>query len=223
MNGRDDMFRRRFENAAALLNVKPHEATSLKFRATGPAVAYQRFCDLLRQSPGITLSTVSTDVCEHGMVGTLGEGKAMAVEHETGMELLNAAGSVASLIALIPLIVWCWRKAGEFRHRYLPDEERLEIRWLDESGQLHEDVEAVYPIWSLLASVTVAMSDDLKSIKERLIAFETRLKSPEESRSLPSGQQPLEKTGCPASGDLDSQFLRGDARAGVSGSSCIAA
>jgi hypothetical protein len=189
------MFRRRFEKAAVILNVKPHEVTSLKFRAAGPVVAYQHFYDLLRQSPGVTLSTVSTDVCEHGMVVTLGEGKAIVVEHETGMELLNAAGSVASLIALIPLIVWCWRKAGEFRHRYLPDEERLEIRRLDERGQLHEDIEAVYPIWSLLAPVTVAMSDDLKSIKERLVALETRLKSLEESRSLPSGQQSLEKTG----------------------------
>jgi hypothetical protein len=129
------------------------------------------------------------------MVVMLGEGKAIVVEHETGMELLNAAGSVASLIALIPLIVWCWRKASEFRHRYLPDEERLEIRRLDERGQLHEDVEAVYPIWSLLAPVTVAMSDDLKSIKERLVALETRLKSLEESRSLPTGQHSLEKTG----------------------------
>jgi hypothetical protein len=129
------------------------------------------------------------------MVVTLGDGKAIVVEHENGMELLNAAGSVASLIALIPLIVWCWRKAGEFRHRYLPDEERLEIRRLDEKGQLHEDIEAVYPIWSLLAPVTVAMSDDLKSIKERLIALETRLKSLEEPRSSSSGQQPMEKAG----------------------------
>src|SRR5271157_4915187 len=113
MDTRFETFRRRFANAAGILNAKPHEIASMKFRSNAPAVSYSEFYDLLRRSHGITLSPVKTDEYERGMLVTLGDGKVIVVEHETGLEILNTAGSIASLIALIPLIVWCWRRVSD--------------------------------------------------------------------------------------------------------------
>ena len=149
MDQRHETFRRRFAKAAGILNAKPHEIASMKFRSTAPAVSYSEFYDLLRRSHSVTLSPVKTDEYERGMLVTLGDGRAIVVEHETGLEILYAAGAIASLIALIPLLGWCWRRVSDFRHRHYPDEERIEIRRLDDKGVVLEDVDAVDLIWLL--------------------------------------------------------------------------
>ena len=66
--------------------------------------------------------------------------KLLAVEHETGLEVLYVAGSVASLFGLIPLVLQGWAAIrGRFPRRHAQFDEPVEVRRIDNAGRLQEE------------------------------------------------------------------------------------
>jgi len=62
----------------------------------------------------------------------------IVVEHESGLEILYIAGSVASLIGLIPIILQAWSAIRRFSDPANPFQ-NLEVRRLNEKWELQED------------------------------------------------------------------------------------
>jgi hypothetical protein len=63
------------------------------------------------------------------------------VEHETGLEILYVAGSIASLVTLIPMISSGWKKLrGRFSHHHFDNpDDGVEIRRFNQRKVLVED------------------------------------------------------------------------------------
>ncbi len=68
------------------------------------------------------------------------QNKVILVEHETGLEILYIAGSIASLVALVPMINAGWKyfKDRHSYHSFHPDEKHIEIRKFDSENIIVE-------------------------------------------------------------------------------------
>jgi hypothetical protein len=141
MDYRAEAFRKKFSDAGRHLGVRPNQIVSLKLRENVNSYAeYREFLHALERETGLEWSEVDGELQGKGYLLSDKSSRVIFVEHESGLEILYIAGSIASLIGLVPLIVQGWR-AFRFRHlgRHDFDHRGIEIRQLDEKGHLSED------------------------------------------------------------------------------------
>jgi len=141
MDYRAEAFRKKFNDASRHLGVKPSEIVSLKLRENVNSYAeYREFLHALERETGLQWSDVDGELQGKGYLLSDSSSRVIFVEHESGLEILYIAGSIASLIGLVPLIVQGWRAfRGHRSGRRDFDERGIEIRRLDENGHLVED------------------------------------------------------------------------------------
>jgi hypothetical protein len=141
MDYREESFRRKFNSAAQHLNVCSDQIVSLKFRENvGSYGDYRELVETLRQEAGVHFSEVDGDLQGHGYVLEHDKTKLLLVEHETGLEILYIAGSIASLFGLIPLVLQGWTAIrGLFPRHRTPTDHAVEIRRIDNVGRLREE------------------------------------------------------------------------------------
>lgn len=138
MDYRENTFRTKFENAAKYLQSEPKEVISLKMRDNvGSYHEYDRLIDILEREVNLKTSPVKDGLQGDGYLVQNRNNRIIIVKHETGLEILYIAGSIASIISLVPLVLKCWNhlRGGFGRHHNLHD---IEIRRLDENGHLIE-------------------------------------------------------------------------------------
>jgi hypothetical protein len=131
-------FNAEFASAAKALGVTPEKIVSLKIRDN--VSSYNEYRDLihsLEREFGFQCSPVTGELQGRGHLLTKEKSKVIVVEHETGLEILYIAGSIASLIALIPIIMQGWSGLRQFANPKNPFNV-VEVRRLDESGNLQE-------------------------------------------------------------------------------------
>ena len=147
MDYRAESFTRRFESAQPHLGVSGIRGlVSLKFRGRRDVMPseYSTFLDdHLGRNMGLDVTRLPGDFGGQAwLVSDKAKNRAILIEHETGLEILGAIGSIASLIALLPLISSGWSKLrnGLFPPRFdRPDNEGVEIRRLDQNDVLVEE------------------------------------------------------------------------------------
>jgi hypothetical protein len=146
MDYREANFRKKFADAARHFGVEPEQIVSLKVRDNvGSYSEYHRLLQDIEQEAGLRYTEIHGDLQGRGYLLADGENKVIVVEHETGLEILYVAGSVASLIGLIPLVLQYWRghrSQHPVRHHI---DTPVEIRRLDRNGHLHEDQASPLP------------------------------------------------------------------------------
>lgn len=146
MDYREQQFRMKFEHAAEQLGTAPHQIVSIKLRDNGGD--YQEYKELfttLTHEAGLKATPASGNLQGNGRLIENAKTKVIVVEHETGLEILYIAGSIASLIGLIPVVLKCWSGIrGRFGrpHHMAPD--RVEVRRLSEDGKLVEEPSHVW-------------------------------------------------------------------------------
>jgi hypothetical protein len=102
------------------------------------------------------------------------QNRAILVEHETGLEILGAIGSFASLIALLPMISSGWTR---LRHRLFgppydrPDVEGIEVRQIDLNGNLIEQQAPSVEVYFLNAAAR-----DQSVLTQRISQLEDEVK-----------------------------------------------
>jgi hypothetical protein len=141
MNYREQSFTSKFNSAAECLDVKPEQIVSLKFRENVNSYEeYRHLLDSLCQEAGVQCTKLDGDLQGRGYLLGFDKTKVILVEHETGLEILYIAGSIASLIGIIPLILQGWgAMRGRFRGRGAVIDHSVEIRRMDQAGHLHEE------------------------------------------------------------------------------------
>lgn len=141
MDYRKEAFTKKFAGAAQHLGVRPEQVVSLKLREN--VSSYQEYRDLvqnLENEEGIQCSEIDANLQGRGYLLGDGNTKVIVVEHETGLEVLYIAGSIASLIGLVPLVLQGWHALrGRFFERHAMAVHGVEIRRMNERGELHED------------------------------------------------------------------------------------
>ncbi len=160
MDHRTESFARRFRSAESHLGAQDIQGVvSLKFRhhyVNGPE--YSQFInDHLTRNLGFDVARLDGEFGGQAwLVTDKAQNRAILVEHETGLEILGAIGSVASLIALIPMISAGW---ANLRHRFLPprfdrpDGDAIEVRRFDRNDVLIEQQSPSVEVYVLNATL----------------------------------------------------------------------
>ncbi|MGA3130674.1 MAG: hypothetical protein ABSD59_07725 [Terracidiphilus sp.] len=208
MNYREESFSRKFSSAAQHLNVSPDRIVSLKFRENvGSYDEYRELLETLQHEVGIHYSEVNGDLQGRGYVVGFGTSKLLLVEHETGLEILYIAGSIASLFSLVPMILQGWAAIrGRFPRRGRLINHPVEIRRIDHAGHLHEEhlhdhqlSASLAPMGTLAPAVAMAaaiMENDVKSLLRQMEELNCRIDAiekkvqPEQAVREPKSSKP---------------------------------
>ena len=173
---RNDAFKAKFAAAAKELAAVPEQLVSLKVRENvGHYHEYKELLDALQREAGLNHAPVAGNFQGNAHLIGNAQTKVIVVEHETGLEILYIAGSVASIISLVPLVLRCWRAIrGHFHQPRHPDFHTMEIRRLDSNGRLVEEEHHGGLSWSepldimnpvLLLSTAENIDKEIKSLK----------------------------------------------------------
>lgn len=205
MDYREKTFREKFNNAARHLGVEPKQIVSLKFRETVSSYSeYHHLLDTLQREANISNQKLNDNFQGTGYLVTDRNSKIILVEHETGLELLYIAGSIASLVGLIPVIRQCWfsmrNHFGPYHHRSFRD---IEIRKLDDKGKLRENHVPenemfCAPLPSILViSATQNLENEIKTLKQEVKTLSARIKKMEKptTRKVPTKKGNKKKKG----------------------------
>ena len=171
---------------------------SLKFRDNCVDCGqYSHFIDqYIRQTLAFAVEPAQGDFWGRAWVVTDGrQNKVVLVEHETGLEILAVAGSVASLIALVPVISSGWRKLSDrFSRHYMGrgPVDFVEVRRSNETNILIEQQTPsaeVYVFGAALSEYTLmkqrveALEIEVASLKQKLAARPGKRTPPPKAKS----------------------------------------
>jgi len=172
MDYREKAFRAKFTTAAQHLGVTADEVISLKLREqVARHTDYQHLLHILEHEVGIGCHGVAGDLQGAGHLVGDSKVRAIVVEHETGLEILYIAGSIASLVCLIPLILQCWSGLRDDHGTARPRAFRsVEVRRLDSAGRLLEErARGLAAPWSApLSFVNTALTSAAEVIDEQI-------------------------------------------------------
>lgn len=185
MDFRTESFVKKFESAGHELGVQPHEVVSLKIRENVSSYAeYQEFLHVLEREAGVKWSAIDGELQGKGYLLSDSGSRVLVVEHETGLEILYIAGSIASLLSLVPLVMQGWR-AFRGRHfgRHDFEDRAIEVRRLDDRGQLSEErlhdppsfAPLPFSVNNALASAARTLERDLRGLLDQVRALSTRV------------------------------------------------
>ena len=186
MDHRTETFKAKFSDAGRHLGVNPKEVVSLKLRENVSSYdEYRNFFRALEHEAGFQCTPVDGDLQGKGYLLSDGSSRVIVVEHETGLEILYIAGSIASLIGILPLIVQGWRAfRGHHATRRDFDDRGVEIRRIDENGHLTEDHlhernlfhNSPFTANTFLAtSAAKTIESELRQIKEQINSISRRV------------------------------------------------
>ncbi len=144
MDSRTDAFVRKFSDAQHCLGSNSiHDLVSIKYRENVSSFTYEEFIKgFLQGEMNLEAKQVKGDFRGRTwLIQDSDKHKVLLVEHETGLEILYIAGSIASLLSLIPLITSGWRfMHSRFSDRHFPRDRGtgLEVRVIDNKNHLAE-------------------------------------------------------------------------------------
>jgi predicted RNA binding protein YcfA (HicA-like mRNA interferase family) len=177
MHYRTDSFIRKFKSAQLLLaSGSIQDIVSLKYRDNCVNNSdYAQFIeDYLKHSLGLDVKPASGDFWGKAWLVSDSHGdKILLVEHETGLEILYIAGSIASLIALIPLVSsgWNWFRDRGFHARYhRPDRQAIEVRRLNAENTVIEQQVQSMEVFVFNAGLeeSVALRERVRLLEEEV-------------------------------------------------------
>jgi hypothetical protein len=194
-NYREEAFKIKFMNAGRHLGVTPDQVISLKLRDIVSSYNdYHEMLQTLEHETGIQSLPIKDDLQGRGHLVGQRDQKIIVVEHETGLEILYVAGSIASLIGLIPLVLQSWGSVRGFLDRRHANHIRsIEIRRVDAAGNLREEHQHDLPISSTspinilnstLFSAARVLENDLKSLMDEVRSHNERIAALEKGLSV---------------------------------------
>ncbi len=192
MDYRKEAFTRKFENAGKCLGVAPDQIISLKLRDMVLSYNdYRETLSIMEHEAGVLSEELDDDFFGRGYLLRQGDLKIIFVEHETGLEILYIAGSMASLIQLIPLVLKFWNKVrGRLNHRHVKKNQNIEIRRIDAVRNISEMEINNYE--ELLVFLMVhGVENELKSLRTEIDTLSKRMTTIEKSKG--SGGRNKEK------------------------------
>lgn len=177
MDQRTDPYMRKFRSAQRHLHAKQIQGiVSLKYRDDCVNDSeYSDFIDhYLQQALGLDITQADGDFWGQAwLVTDAHQNRVILVQHETGLEILAVAGSIASLITLLPMISSGWNR---LRARFLRhainrgNEGAVEIRRFNQTNVLIEQQTS-----SVEGYVLGAILQEHTCLEQRMQNLETEL------------------------------------------------
>ena len=195
VNYREEVFRKRFDEAAKCFSVKPDQVVSMKIRESVNSYDdYRTLIHSLEVETGLRVERLGADFQGHGYLIGDNKTKVIVVEHETGLEILYIVGSVASLISLVPIVLQGWRAIrGKFSGRHGMPDHGYEIRRMDAMGRLHEEHKhsagafmSTHMLVPALVTAAGLIEEEMKILNQQMQSMTDRLGAIE--KSLPASK-----------------------------------
>lgn len=201
---RSRAFQAKFNSAGQHLSVEPNEIVSLKIRENVQSYSeYHKLLHSLEMQGGLHWSEVDGDFQGKGYLIDHDGQKIILVEHETGLEVLYIAGSIASIVGLVPFILQVWSGIrGHLDRRHPVRFQGIEVRRINPVGVLFEETStglagpSAFPLSVLNTALSAAarvfdseiqsLRQELRSVGERLAAIEQAMTSDEPAKSKKS-------------------------------------
>jgi len=202
MDYRTESFLRRFKNAQTHLKAKDiQEVVSFKYRDTiGNRSEYEHFVgDYLQGTLQLDAKPLDGNFGDRAWLVKDESGNcAIIVEHETGLEILGAIGSIASLIALIPMISSGWTKLRDrFSHRHFGHADGgIEIRRFNNKGKsLSEEQTSSVEIYvlNIIHQENALLSQKVQLLEKEVEKLKKAKLPKKRRRTSKPGQKPKRK------------------------------
>lgn len=137
MHNGEDYFLRKFTECGKYLNVPPSKLVFLTYREMRDHEYYTELLRRLENIDNLAVKDIGNALNGRGYLLSYGRQSIVLVEHETGLEILYIAGSIASLIGLVLQIS---SSISSHRHpsgSFPPHLEDVEVRRFDNPGKFH--------------------------------------------------------------------------------------
>jgi len=182
MENRQNSFISKFTDAQKYLGGNSiHDLVSIKYRDNVGRSSYQELIKrFLMAEMDLEVEEVMGDFSGRAwLVQDNDHNKALLVEHETGLEILYLAGSIASLISLIPPIISGWRFVrSRFSGNPSPREIGIEIRVINNNDHLLE--RRIIRVEDYILSESMS---EIAALKKRVEQLEYELRKGKENRT----------------------------------------
>lgn len=173
MDNNEKYFQQKFKDCSLHLNAQSNDIISLKYREIRDNYFYTELFVHLEKIKNLNVEKIGNTMGGNAYVISYGEQKIVIVEHETGLEILYIAGSIASLIGLVLQI---GSMIGNHRsHSHFQEDFRdVEVRYFDKKGKFIEDHKHNYlPYETFLLPQSNNVEIDL--LKKRVDSLEKKM------------------------------------------------
>ena len=175
MTGNEKYFEQKFKECSAFLQAKPKDIVSLKYRDYRDSHYYTELLVQLNNISGLNVNNIGHAMNGKAYYISYGGQSIILVEHETGLEILYIAGSIASLIGLVlqisSMISNHRRKIPPFSH----DMSDAEIRYFDKKGNFVEEHRPNYLPYEIFL-LPQPNNQEIELLKLRLDNIEKKIK-----------------------------------------------
>jgi hypothetical protein len=173
MNNDENYFRQKFQECAKFLKVKPSDLISLKYREMRDHHYYNELLTYLRDVKGLNIEDIGHVLNGQAYIVSYGDQEIVLVEHETGLEILYIAGSIASLIGLILQISSMVNKHLRHMDSFPPYSDDVEIRRFDKAGKFIEEHRHHYLPYEVF--LLPSSNSEVELLKKRIATLEKKL------------------------------------------------
>jgi hypothetical protein len=139
MNSNEIYFRQKFKECGKFINVKPTDLVSLKYREMRDHRYYIELLEHLKNIKGLVINDIGNALNGKAYLISYGDQNIVLVEHETGLEILYIAGSIASLIGLVLQISSMISNRRQHFDSFSSSFEDVEVRYFDNADKFIEE------------------------------------------------------------------------------------
>ena len=169
-------YKQKLEECGLLLNVKPSQIVSLKCREMMDHGYYTDLLDRLKATNTIHIKDVGSAFNGHAYLVSRGAQNIVLVEHETGLEILYIASSIAGLVRFVLQV---GSMIGNRRRHHMGPPIHLddvEVRYLDEADNLIEEHRRDYFPYEVFLPPETNQAE-IEQLTKRVATVERKLKA----------------------------------------------
>lgn len=174
MNKNEKYFEQKFIECSKFLKAKPKEIVSLKYREIRAHHYYSELLDQLNTIAGLKVDNIGQVMNGNAYNISYCGQNIVIVEHETGLEILYIAGSIASLVGIVlqvsSMINDYRRKPAPFPH----DMRDTEIRYFDKNGDFIEEHRPNYLPYEIFL-LPQSNNQEIELLKKRIDNIEKKI------------------------------------------------
>jgi|GEM_PF-2458835 hypothetical protein len=174
MNSNEIYFQQKFKDCGKILKIEPTSLVSIKYREIREHGYYIELLEYLKNINNLKIKDIGNTLNGRAYLVSYANQKIVLVEHETGLEILYIAGSVASLIGLVLQIS---SMISNHRHRinfHHPSIDDVEIRYFDKENKFieeHKHHYLPYEVFLLPQSSNI----EIELLKNKIVKLEKKI------------------------------------------------
>lgn len=174
MSEEQKYFEQKFKECSKFLKSNPKDIISLKYKEFRDNYYYTELLDQLNNIDNVKINNIGNAMNGKAFKISYGEQNIIIVEHETGLEVLCIAGSIASLVSLVLYVSSMINDHRKGYTRFPNGMRSTEIRYFDKKGNFRKEYKANY-IPTEIFLLPQAYNQEIESLKQKIVTLEKKI------------------------------------------------